>query len=423
MNKRDRTGTMKVCLIVLLAVSAAAMLFRLAVYSDIGIPQLMGTDKDISSASDGVTRGYAQCAKPLAAAVTNSEGGRYGVRYDETAVEELYTRYSAALAEALGSAGTPKQVGFDEWESALSGPGVFFDFVYAQPLGSLSAWLGSEVDGGISEHTAARLCLSVSKDAVWLYYIRAKDANAYRCSTLATLSTDAAGFETNGAKFAFETGGNDGIDPYTLSAGGTIELQTVDAANPLRVETDGNALMEHFGMNSFIALTYAEPDGTKVYVDGDAALRLSPDGTVSFRQNETGLLPANTDRLETVIDAAYRLADRVSTGYRGDCGLMLSSVTYSESDAVFSVTFQYTCNGLIVRLPDSRPAAEVTVSGGYITTCEIYLREYTAGEERVFPLPEKQAFALIAAEGGGEPLLCLIDEGGETVPDWVIFER
>lgn len=423
MNKRARIETVKVCLIVLLAVSAVLMLCRLAVYSDIGIPQFMVADKDEGAAPDGDTRGYAQCAKPLAAAVTDSAGGRYGVRYDETAVEELYARYSAALAEALGSAGAPEQVGFDEWESALSGPGVFFDFIYAQPLGVLSAWLGSDVTGGISEHTAARLCLSVSEDAVWLYYIRARDANAYRCSTLATLSTDSSGLEANGAKFAFETAGNDGIDPYSLIVGSTIELPAMNVANPLRVEADGNALMEVFGLNSFIALTYAEPDGTEVYVDGDATLRLSPDGTVNFRQNEASLLPVDENGLEDVIDAAYRLAERVSAGYRGDCGLMLSSVTYSESGGTFSVVFQYVSNGLIVRLPGSRPAAEITVSGGHITSCELFLREYTAGEESVIPLPEKQAFALIDAEGGGEPLLCLIDEGGETIPDWVIFER
>lgn len=423
MNRRAYIEIVKTCLIVLLSLSAVLMLCRLAVYSDVGILRFIGTEGGESAALDGDVRGYAQCAKPLAAAVTDSAGGRYGVRYDVTAVEDLYARYSAALAEALGSAGTPEQVGFDEWESALSGPNVFFDFIYAQPLGVLSAWLGSDVNGGVSEHTAARLCLSVSEDEVWLYYIRARDGNAYRCSTLATLSTDASGLEENGAEFVFETEGNDGIDPYTLVVGGSIEFPVTTVINPLRAEADGSTLMDYFGMNSFIALPYAELDGTQVFVDGDATLRLSPDGAVTFRQSGGSLLSVDAGGLEDVVDASYKLAERVSSGYRGNCELMLSSVTYSENDGAFRVIFQYVSNGLTVRLPDGRAAAEITVAGGHITSCEFFLREYTIGEGSILPLPEKQAFAMIASEGGGEPLLCLIDDGVETKPDWVIFER
>ncbi len=423
MNRHVWKERIKTGLIVLLSASAVFMLVRIAVYYDIVIMPSFGAAAEESVSADGDGRGYAQCARPLVAAVTALNGQRYGVRYDETAVEELYERYSAALAEALGSAGTPEQVDYDEWEQALSAPGVYFDFLYAQPLGVLASWLGVQAQSEVSEHTAARICLSVSDDEVWLYYIRAKDGLAYKCSTLSTLSTLSADFPYNGAQFVLETEGNDGVDPYTLIVGGSIELAAVNVSNPFRLGIDTAAIMENFGLNSFIARPYTEADGTEVYVDGDATLRLSPDGTVTFRQSGGGLLPVDSVALVDVIDAAYDLADRVSAQYRGDSELMLSSVTYSEDEESFSIVFEYVSNGLTIRLPGGVPAAEITVSGGNITACEFLLREYTDGEETVSPLPEKQAIAMITADGGGEPLLCLIDDGSRVQPGWIVFER
>lgn len=421
MNKRAAVERIKVCLIVLLSVSAAVMLWRLADYSDITVLHISAEESTANA--DDAARGYAQCAKPLAAAVTGAGGERFGVHYDETAVEELYARYSAALAEALGSAGAPETAELDEWERALSGEGVFFDFVYAQPLGALSAWLGAGVNNEAAEHRAARLCLSVVDDGVLLYYIRGDTGEVCRCNTLATLSTETAAAAENGAKFVFETGVSDGIDPYTLICGADIRLPSVAASVPGGLESGGEALMSIFGLNSFIALTYTEPDGTAVYVDGGATLRLSPDGTAVFRQGEGGLISVDMDSQADIIDAAYRLTDRATSPYRGECSLMLTSAEYSEKEDAWHISFQYVMKGLIVLLPELRAAAEITVAGGYVTGCEIFLREYSETGESAAPLPEKQAFAMISASGGGEPLLCFADDGSEAKPGWTVFER
>lgn len=421
MNKRAAVERIKVWLIALLSVSAAVMLWRLADYSDISIFHLSAEES--AAAADDSARGYAQCAKPLVAAVTGAGGERFGVRYDETAVEELYARYSAALAEALGSAGAPEAAGLDEWERALSGEGVYFDFVYAQPLGALSAWLGAGVNNEAAEHRAARLCLSIVDNAVLLYYIREDTGEVCRCNTLATLNTESAAAAANGAVFVFETGISDGIDPYTLICGADIRLPTYTAAVPAGLESGGAELMSVFGLNSFIALTYTEPDGTAVYVDGGATLRLSPNGTAAFRQGEGSAISVDMGSEADIIDSAYRLADRATSPYRGACSLMLSSAEYSEQENEWHISFQYVMNGLVVLLPELRAAAEITVAGGYITGCEIFLRTYSESGESAVPLPEKQAFAMISASGGGEPLLCFADDGNEAKPGWVAFER
>ena len=108
------------------------------------------------SRSDGAQQGpqYGAAAEPMSIVVTPEDGIHDAAMYDSRALDEAYSRYSAALAEALGSAGEPEEVGENEWVSALHGPGVYFDYYTDCQLSSLAIWLGSEMNGGAAGHTA-----------------------------------------------------------------------------------------------------------------------------------------------------------------------------------------------------------------------------------------------------------------------------
>lgn len=422
MSKRARIERIKTLLIVLLTISAVAMVWKLFSGADVDFSGgflAPSENKEDAQRSEG----YVQCAKPFAVAVTDSSGERRGERYSETSVNELYARFSAALAEALGSTGEPERVDFSEWEDALSSPGVYFDFIYSQPLRAVAAWLGAEMSGEAAGHAAARLCLAQMDDGVYLYYLRTKDANAYRCSTFASLP-ELSGTAVNDAMFAFESGLRE-IDPYTLLIGELPDFPEVSVSNPLRFSVQAEELMEAFGMNSFVAQPYGEGGGKEAYVDGDSTLRLDPDGRISFRQ--TGAVEADTVdgqiKMEDVIDSAFRLVDRVTSAARGSASIGLSSVEYSEAEGSFSIRFEYRLDGLFIEEADGSSAAVVTVVDGQIVQADILLREYSVQSTSQTALPEKQAAALLAVRGGGEPMLCFMDSGDHLTLEWVSYER
>jgi hypothetical protein len=62
--------------------------------------------------------------------------------------------------------------------------GVYFDYLYVQPVSSLSHRLGVEIAPDLGQHAARRFCLAVEEESVALYYIREKDGMAYRCATV-----------------------------------------------------------------------------------------------------------------------------------------------------------------------------------------------------------------------------------------------
>ena len=113
--------------------------------------------------------------------------------YSEQELQSAYERYSATLAEALGSSGEPEEISEEAWRSALNETGVFFDFYCDFQLSSLAIWLGTDISGSAAGHTARRICIYLDEGQVWLSYIRSRDRGGfYRCSTSVSASEFAA---------------------------------------------------------------------------------------------------------------------------------------------------------------------------------------------------------------------------------------
>ena len=67
--------------------------------------------------------------RPVRMSVQLGSGGRYGVQYDQTAVDALFDATASLLGDALGSAQAPVQVTEAAWRNALSNAwGIYFDF-------------------------------------------------------------------------------------------------------------------------------------------------------------------------------------------------------------------------------------------------------------------------------------------------------
>ena len=141
----------------------------------------------------GQQQGYTAAAEPLSMMLTPEAGAHCGIMYSEDELSDAYERYSATLAEALGSSGEPQEISEQEWRAALGETGVFFDFYCDFQLSSLAIWLGTDISGSAAGHTARRICIYLDEGQVWLSYIRSRDSGGfYRCSTSVSASEFAA---------------------------------------------------------------------------------------------------------------------------------------------------------------------------------------------------------------------------------------
>lgn len=423
-----RIGWIKNLLIVLLLVSAVFLGSQTGLFSHLSLdtPLLGSTEK--SRPEETAPESPAQAATPLMISVNLPDGSHHGIKYHSEALRQTYESFSGLLGEALGSSGEPVPVTAAQWESALCSSGVFFDFLYPQSLSALANWLGTEMDGDARNHTARRLCLAQDSSGLFLYYIRALDGCSYRCSTALdpqALSSRLSVYPSNSAFFAFEQPDSCGsLDPYSFFTGTLPQLEELNITNPLRTAGTVEGLLALFGMNSYVARQYPEADGTTVFVEGDATLRVSPGGEVSYRQSgEAALTVSAADQIPTageVAEAAWSLAAQSIGALCANGEITLSGMGYNTDAETYTVTFDYLSCGLPVRLAGGVSAAEITISGSAITQAHMHFRQFDLSGERAVPLPETQAIAVVQAGNGGEPLLAYLDKGSTAEPKWII---
>ena len=359
-------------------------------------------------------------AQPLAMMISPSENAHHGVKYDGDALSEVYGWFTASLGEALGSSGEPVEVGLDDWERALSGRGVFFDYLYPQSMSTLSSWLGTEISSGASTHTSRRFCLAVEGSGVVLYYIRDYDGSPYRCETALNaerLAERLDGYAPNGAVFAFELGSRySDIDPYYAMLEALPEVPVLEASNPL-TEADVPSILPLFGISDLVASSYSEDDGTAVYIEGDNSLRVSPDGEIKFssvRPDEAAELTVGTG---AIISRAYSVASQLPRGLNSS--LQLTLIQYDWESGEYTVAFEYVVDGVQVCFGERRGAMVFKYTGeGELVEAEIICRSYTENGSQT-PMPERQALSLVSEVGGGEPMLAYVDSGAVSLT-WVI---
>ena len=405
-------------LIVLLIVSAVVLAGGRAGFSFEGsLPRYAGPGPDEGS---GLAE-YGAAAEPMCILTTPERGVHDAAMYDGRALEEAYSLYSSALAEALGSAGEPVETGFSDWERALSGPGVYFDYYTDLQLSSLAAWLGSEMSSSAAGDTARRLCLSLSGGEVSLYYVHGRYNTVWRCSTelnYTELYERVAESRNRSASFVFELENPlEHVDPYAVVVSGQIELRSVSGENSLDT---GNAasIMAAFGMNANLVSSYTETDGTDVYLEGSTTLRPGSGGVLRFVRpvDEPASAPiAPSDAVQLTREVLEGTVGLES----GAAELRLSHIFYDTAAGEYTLRYDYVIDGLPVRLQGRECAAELRLSGGVLTFADIAFRgySYTGGIER--PMPALLA-AAAADAAGGEPRLEYFDSYISVGADWFV---
>lgn len=416
--------------IVLLSVSAVFLLLKTTLNGQDSLFGGLGSLFDSSSGTGTVnlpdSENSGLTADPAFLLITAENGSHYAVKYDSESKDKLNTKFSASLGEALGTSGDPKEISSETWREALSGSGVFFDYLYPQPLSAIASWLGFEMSGGASEKIARRLCLSSDDGSVFLYFVSEGDDRIYRCTTAVSVSSlepKIAECPIGSASFAFELGEEYAqLDPYFVFSHESCSLREVTVSNPVRENFDNVALLGYFGMNSRVALEYNENNGSVAYVDGDKSLRIESSGKVIFSATgDSGLyLNSNSSELsvEDCISACYEIAENSVGLTSGDSVIRLVGITDISNPSSCTVSFGYFVDGIPVTLPEGRFAASFQINGGAIVKADLYFRKYVFSGGAINALPEKQA-AVIAQSEGGEPVLTYEDKTDSVGCTWI----
>lgn len=411
-------------LILLLSLSALWQLTQSPLYQ--GSPlQARVTQLFASSEPDRQeTVSLTAAARPTRIAVVNHDG-RYGVQYDDEAVDSAFDSLGALLGEALATADVPTSISESRWRTALQDPGVYFDFTGSIPFSALSDWLQGGTVSSTLTGNVRRMALSygTGDNDVWLFWQDADSGLFYACSTTLDrslhLASSLTAYLPNGAFFAFEDEAYAACDPYTLIT--TTPSPSVYAAfTPLSAENDAAVaqVLEALSYSTSSGSTYAISDGTR-YTDGNGTFHLTDSGTLSYYAGDSSRYPisAETDvpTVSECIETTRRLLDSTAGQLCGDARLYLLSTKSEGNDLV--ITYGYSLDGTAVYLYDEGWAARFTVSDGFITEFSIHFRSYTATTAITLLLPELQAAAAMPDLGveQKELLLCYQDTGGDSI--------
>jgi hypothetical protein len=387
--------------------------------------QLMVTEHSESDSMKSAELNQVQILQPVAVMATGENGGRYGAFLDSDAVAAAYEKFSAALAEALGSAGTSTPVGMDVVIQDLKTNSVFIDFGWEHELSHIASWLGTRMTSSGANMEVRRICLSDYGDHVSLYY----QANEqwYTCTTgLAggTIQTRVQEFDANGAQFVWELGEDlSNIDPFFIVLEELPDIESISASNPVRNGNVAEEILELFEINHFVANTYPETDGTVVYVEGSKTLRISPEGTIVFRTaSPEGLsLKSGTQGgVPEQISEIYSRLNSLIAPLIGDADFLYTGFQQGETEDTYVFNFDYHLNGLPIVLSGQRHAVQVQISDSSITYMSISLREYNIAMGKEKPMPIGLMLANCQAGGGGEPMLIYEDDGTSVEAYWTV---
>lgn len=421
-GKRRALEWFKSLLILLLSVSALYLLTMTPLVQDSGL--LNWFRKDPSTEPGGLSVTLSAAARPSRMAVSDGKN-RYGLQYDQSAVDGLFVRMGPLLGEALVSSGEPEEISELQWQWYLQGKGIYFDFAGEVPLTALSSWLQPEQECTLTASARRILLVDGYSESVLLCYQDAAEGRFYVCRTgllwSLHMEPEVSGTADNGARFAFEDSDwADLLQPYTLITE-ELSLQTYSASVPLMSKDSRSDLLEAL---DYTGRNHAPVSGGELYLDGNDRLHVMTNGLVSYDAVQSGKYAVATEdgtvTVAEAIEAARRLAERTVGAQCGDAELYL--VSTEETEQGYRIRFGYRLDGSTVWLYDEGWAAEFYVSGGFITKFTLQFRCYmnTGNEAMVLPIERAAVILPGLNRENGELLLQYRDQGESVVePVWV----
>lgn len=375
-----------------------------------------------ASATQAQPRQARDSVIPCGVAVRNGLG-LYGVSYDETMVERVFSQVSPLLGQALTSAAEAESITSRQWRQLLDGEGIYCQFQGQAPLEALSAWLG---EGGSLTGGVQALMLGWDGSAVWLGW---QDGDAYyRARTQVSYSEHMSAaleeFSPNGAAFAYTLQEGDEtynvLDPYVLIAMTSQRPPAYTAAAPDFIG-DGGALeqlLEAIGFRSGAGSAYEAAGERAINENGDR-LRVNAAGRVVFHAGEESRYPVtvvgeNATAAEAAL-AAWEILNRAVEPWKGEEAFILTGAEKTELG--WRVSFQARLHGIPVYAGKEGWCAQFTIEGRRVTDFTLDLRAYTNTGGTCLVTSERLAAAALRSRttGGQRLKLYYTDNGTSAV--------
>ena len=359
-----------------------------------------------------------------AALMVQTDHGRYGVQYDQEAVNALYNNgLDSFLASALDAAEAPEEIPESRWRGAVASDGLWlwYDYLYDIPCPGWELPDGTGVRGFLltGEGETAKELLLYS-DSGRRYYACALNREA-------GVAFPALPAADNGAAFAFETEAlaDRGLSPVGMLLSESRDLPAYQVSAPLAgLDAGGRRdLLLTLGFNPSAVSVYQTADGIAIR-EGADNLRLEKDGTLIFHGGLGGenRYQASSESVSDLISRSAELMARVLPAGDGRGRMVCREVLRAE-EGVTELRFSYLLGGVEVRLPGGTPAARFEFRGSSLTGFTVRARLYTPTEGRLPVLPVRQAAAMLEdLDGaGGELRLCYQETGDNALTaGWVL---
>lgn len=404
--------------IVLLSCSALLLLGWICTMQHIGVP--WGSSGSGGAAFSGGLTTASDRYRPAAIMVQN-EKGRYGVQYDQSGVDALYTKgLNQLLENTIAAAERPEEIGVDRWQEAVSaeGPWIWFDYLYDIPCPGWELPDGSGVRGFLITGEEQRV-----KE---LYLYSDSSRTFFLCSLNEGAEVDfpALSPADNGADFAFASEIGESLSPVGMLLPFNRDLPVYTGTAPLAgLDANGQrGLMTAMDFNPAAVSLYQTAAGTVIREGGDT-LRLEKDGTLIFHSSLGGesRYQAASDNVGDLTDRAMELLDCVLP--EKDGMRMVCREVIQQENGDTELRFCCLLGGVEVRFADKVPAARFVFRGSALASFSVRARVYVPAEGFCPVLPAAQASAMLGGldRTDGELRLCYQDAGsGPLTAGWIL---
>lgn len=185
-----------------------------------------------------------------------------------------------------------------------------------------------------------------------------------------------------------------GLKTGTIYAARETEMPVAVGSNAL-FGSDGTVsptllqtALQAFSYNVSTPRRDEEADGTLVYVENYSNIRLSPDGTLSYRASEVrhglplsdflSMGDQESYGVKDVIFGAYALLDRIQPelGDLPGAGLRYSGAVFSPEEGCMTLYFDYVLSGMTIYCSGYEHAATLRYQDGYFSSVTLLLRSY-----------------------------------------------
>lgn len=371
--------------------------------------------------------------RPLGVAV-RTDGNLRGAVYDSDLSDAIYTKLREGISDSFKSHESLTAADSSVWENAMGKDGLFLDYRADVPVSAIKMWLGA---GDSDEQISARyFILSTSGRDVSVYAKNSRSGEVF--SARSEFSSESlkkllSEVEATPLSFAASEEGElfKNIRKETLLAKNRTSAPTI-AAYSLDTVLSAEAvqkLVDAFGLSDVKPSTYAEADGTQVYVADRVTLKISKGGIASYtdtrpQADETlGLLveyDGEAPLLAEKAEAARKLCATLAALLPGDGGIYLSSVSRNGEEEEF--VFARHVFGIPVDMRGTVYFAKVIIKNKSIVAAKVNLAGYTKTGKNAEIIPEKlAAAAMLGKDIDGDLNMRYEDKGEEIIsPFWYI---